>query len=170
MKTLLARLVGGAVVLTLLALVSCSPAKADAREDIKALEDRFIVAVKAKDLDAIMKVYVPDQSLFVFDVEPPRQYVGAAAYRKDWQAFLDSFNGPIIFELTDLDITTDDNLAYSHSIQRVAGTDKQGKKLDLTVRVTDVYKKINSNWLVIHEHVSVPVDLHTGKPDLTSKP
>jgi len=72
--------------------------------------------------------------------------------------------------LTDLDITTDDNLAYSHSIQRVAGTDKQGKKLDLTVRVTDVYKKINSNWLVIHEHVSVPVDLDTGKPDLTSNP
>ena len=117
-----------------------------------------------------MKVYVPDQTLFVFDVEPPRQYVGAAAYRKDWQAFLDSFNGAITFELTDLDITTDDNLAYSHSIQRVAGTDKQGEKLDLTVRVTDVYKKINGNWLVIHEHVSVPVDLDTGKPDLTSKP
>ena len=170
MKTLLARLVGGAVVLTLLALVFCPPAKADAREDIKALEARFIAAVKAKDLDAIMKVYVPDQTLFVFDVEPPRQYVGAAAYRKDWQAFLDSFNGAITFELTDLDITTDDNLAYSHSIQRVAGTDKQGKKLDLTVRVTDVCKKINGNWLVTHEHVSVPVDLDTGKPDLTSKP
>src|SRR4029077_1202095 len=107
-------------------------------------------------------LYIPDQTLFVFDVEPPRQYVGAAAYRKDWQAFLDSFNGPITFELTDLDITTDDNLAYSHSIQRVAGTDKQGKKLDLTVRVTDVYKKISGNWLVIHEHVSVPVDLDTG--------
>jgi len=169
MKTLLARLVGGAVVLTLSALVFCPPVKADAREDIKALEDRFIAAVKAKDLDAIMKVYVPDQTLFVFDVEPPRQYVGAAAYRKDWQAFLDSFNDAITFELTDLDVTTDDNLAYSHSIQRVAGTDKQGKKLDLTVRVTDVYKKINGNWLVIHEHVSVPVDLDTGKPDLTSK-
>ena len=170
MKALLARLAGGVVVLTLLVLVFCPLAKADARADIKALEDRFIAAFKAKDLDAIMKVYVPDQTLFVFDVEPPRQYVGAAAYRKDWQAFLDSFNGAITFELTDLDITTDDNLAYSHSIQRVAGTDKQGKKLDLTVRVTDVYKKINGNWLVIHEHVSVPVDLDSGKPDLTSKP
>src|SRR4029077_15699943 len=91
MNTLLARLVGGAVALTLSALVLCPPAKADARADIKALEDRFIAAVTAKDLDAIMKVYVPDQTLFVFDVEPPRQYVGAEAYRKDWQAFLDSF-------------------------------------------------------------------------------
>ena len=155
MKILLPRLVGGAVVLTLLALVLCPPAKADAQADIRALEDRFVAAVKAKDLDAIMKVYVPDQTLFVFDVVPPRQYVGAAAYRKDWQEFLDTFNGPITLDLTDLDITTDDSLAYGHSIQRVAGTNKQGKKLDLTVRVTDVYKKINGNWLVIHEHVSV---------------
>ena len=79
MKILLPRLVGGAVVLMLLALVLCPPAKADAQGDIKALEDRFIAALKAKDLDAIMKVYVPDQTLFVFDVVPPRQYVGAAA-------------------------------------------------------------------------------------------
>src|SRR5947207_115428 len=170
MKILLPRLVGGAVVLILLALVLCPPAKADAQADIKALEDRFIAAVKAKDLDGIMKVYVPGQTLFVFDVVPPRQYVGAAAYRKDWQTFLDTFEGPITVELTDLDVAADRNLAYSHSIQRVAGTDKQGKKLDLTVRVTDVYKKARGRWYIIHEHVSVPVDLNTGKPDLSSKP
>ena len=77
---------------------------------------------------------------------------------------------PITVELTELDVGADRNLAYSHSIQRVAGTDRQGKKLDLTVRVTDVYKKARGRWVLIHEHVSVPVDLGTGKPDLSSKP
>jgi uncharacterized protein (TIGR02246 family) len=143
---------------------------ADARADIRALEDRFVAAFKAKDVDAIMKVYAPDQTLVVFDVVPPRQYVGAAAYRKDWQTFLGNFDGPITVELTDLDAAADRNLAYSHSIQRVAGTDKQGKKLDLTVRVTDVYKRTRGGWRLIHEHVSVPVDLATDKPDLSSKP
>ena len=161
-------LLAGFALLAMLALGK--PAWADARTDIQALEDRFVAAVKAKDVDAIMKVYVPDQTLFVFDVVPPRQYVGAAAYRKDWQEFLGIFPGPITFEVSDFDIITGDDLAYSHSIQRVAGTDKKGKKLDVTVRVTDVYKKIAGNWLVIHEHVSVPVDLDTGKPDLSSKP
>ena len=164
----------GAIVGVILAALSMvafgSPARADAGADIRALEERFVAAFKAKDVDAIMKVYAPDQTLVVFDVVPPRQYVGAAAYRKDWQTFLDSFEGPITVELTDLDIAADRNLAYSHSIQRVAGTDKQGKKLDLTVRVTDVYKKARGRWLIIHEHVSVPVDLDAGKPDLTSKP
>jgi uncharacterized protein (TIGR02246 family) len=148
----------------------CPAAKADTQSDIKALEDRFVAAFKAKDVDAIMKVYVPDQSLVVFDVVPPRQFVGAAAYRKDWQDFLGSLNGPITVELTDLAIVSDHNLASGHSIQHVAGTDKQGKKLDLTVRVTDVYKKIKGQWLIVHEHVSIPVDLDTGKPDLASKP
>jgi uncharacterized protein (TIGR02246 family) len=147
-----------------------NPARADARADIKALEDRFVAAFKAKDLDAIMNVYAPGWALIVFDVIPPRQYAGSAAYRKDWQTFLDGFSGPITVELTDLDIGADRNLAYSHSIQRVAGTDKQSKKLDLTVRVTDVYQKIGGRWYVVHEHVSVPVDLDTDKGDLSSKP
>ncbi len=164
----------GAIVRAILVALSImafgSPARADARADIRALEERFVAAFKAKDLDGIMKVYAPDQTLVVFDVVPPRQYVGASAYRKDWQTFLDSFEGPITVELSDLDVAADRDLAYSHSIQHVAGTDKQGKKLDLTVRVTDVYKKVRGRWLIVHEHVSVPVDLDAGKPDLTSKP
>ena len=31
--------------------------------------------------DAIMKVYVPNESLVIFDIIPPRQYVGAKAFR-----------------------------------------------------------------------------------------
>jgi ketosteroid isomerase-like protein len=156
--------------LALAILASASTAWADAKSEIKALEDQFVAAVKAKDVDAIMRNYVPDQSLFVFDVVPPRQYVGAAAYRKDWQEFLGLFPGPISVEISDLDIVSDHNLAYGHSTQHVAGADKAGKQIDLTVRVTDVYRKIKGHWLVTHEHVSVPVDLDTGKPDLSSKP
>ncbi len=170
MKSLVVRLFAGAILMALSSLALSPPANADARADIKALEERFIAAFKAKDIDAIMRVYVPDQTLFVFDLVPPRQYVGAAAYRKDWQELLDNFNGPITVDLSELAIATDHSLAYGHCIQHVVGTDKQGKKLDLTVRVTDVYKKIKGHWLVVHEHVSVPVDLDTGKPDLTSKP
>jgi uncharacterized protein (TIGR02246 family) len=165
--------VGGtarAMLLTLSMIGFCAPAWGDATGDIRALEDRFVAAFKAKNADAVMKVYAPGQTLVVFDVVPPRQYVGEAAYRKDWQTFFDTFDGPISVELTDLDVAADRNLAYSHSIQHVAGTDKQGKKLDLTVRVTDVYKKAHGRWQIIHEHVSVPVDLETGKPDLASKP
>jgi len=148
--------------------VVCAQASDEAQ--IRALEDSFAAGVRAKDLDAIMKVYVPDQTLFVFDVVPPRQYVGAAAYRKDWEDFLSDLDGPVKFDITDLAVVADGNLGYSHSIQHVSGKNKKGEVLDLTVRVTDAYRKIDGHWLVTMEHVSVPVDLSTGQPDLQSKP
>jgi ketosteroid isomerase-like protein len=147
---------------------AAQPASDEAK--IRALEGQFAAAFNAKDVDAIMKVYVPDESLVVFDVVPPRQYVGAKAYRKDWQDFFASVKGPLKFEISDLSVTAAGPLGYGHSIQRISGTDAKGQPIDLTVRVTDVYRKIKGNWLIVHEHVSIPVDLDTGKPDLSSKP
>ena len=72
---------------------------------IKALEDRFLAAFKAKDVNGIMTVYVPDDSLFVFDAVPPRQYVGAQAYRKDWEGLMALFPGPIDVDFSDIDVT-----------------------------------------------------------------
>jgi len=158
------------VTLALGALPTPVQAAAGDEAGIRALEARFAAAVSAKDVNAVMKVYLPDESLVVFDVVPPRQYVGAKAYRKDWTDFLGSFNGPLKFEISDLSVMADGTMGFSHSIQHVTGTDTKGQPVDLTVRVTDVYRKIKGNWLVVHEHVSVPVDLDTGKPDLSSKP
>src|SRR5271170_3269034 len=121
---------------------------------IRALESRFVAAVNAKDVNAIMKVYVPDEGLFVFDLAPPREYVGAMAYAKDWTDFLGMFKGSLKFEISDLSVNTDRLMGFSHSIQRVTGTDTKGQPVALTVRVTDVYRKIKGNWLIVHEHVS----------------
>jgi len=75
--------------------VSPTGVRAESRDEasIRALESRFVAAVNAKDVNAIMKVYVADESLFVFDVVPPRQYVGAKTYAKDWTDFLGIFKG-----------------------------------------------------------------------------
>jgi ketosteroid isomerase-like protein len=137
---------------------------------IRKLEQRFMSAFKAKDIAGIMASYVPDESLFVFDVIPPRQYVGFEAYKKDWQNFLGQFSGPVSADISDLKVTVSGDLAFGHSIQRVAGTLKNGKKLEMNARVTDCYRKVKGKWLIVHEHVSVPVDIGTGMADLESKP
>ena len=71
--------------------------------------------------------------------------------------------------MSDLDIAVGGDVAYGHKVQRSSFTDKDGKKAEVTVRVTDGYQKVNGQWLISHEHVSVPVDLATLKPDLDSK-
>lgn len=136
-----------------------SGVRLDDEAAIQALEDRFAAAVNAGDVDAIMKNYIPDKSLVVFDVVPRAEYLGADAYRKDWVDFFTHFRGVPKIAITDLGITVDGNLGFSHSFQRVTGTDTQGHSVDRTVRVTDGYRKIDGNWLIVLEHVSVPVDL-----------
>ncbi|HTE29512.1 MAG TPA: nuclear transport factor 2 family protein [Chryseolinea sp.] len=136
---------------------------------IRALEDRFAAAFNAGDIDAMMKNYIPGKGLVVFDVVPPRQHLGADAYRKAWMGFFTHFTGRPKIAITDLSVTVEGNLGFSHSIQQVTGTDTQGHSVDRTVRVTDGYRKIDGNWFIVLEHVSVPVDLTTGKPDFTSK-
>ncbi|MGD0798215.1 MAG: SgcJ/EcaC family oxidoreductase [Acidobacteriaceae bacterium] len=137
--------------------------------EIRALEDRFAAAVKAKDVNAIMALYVPDQSLIAYDVVPPLQYTGADAYRKDWQDTFAGSPGPVDFSVGGLEVVTGGNVAYSYSIQHATFTDKDGKKTELTVRVTDGYKKVNGHWLIAHEHASIPVDLATMKGEAEAK-
>ena len=167
-----------AAIVLIVAGVTCSCSQRTANQpnnqaDIDAINasvQRQVAAVNAKDINGIMAYYVPDDSLVVFDALPPRQYLGAAAYRKDWEGFLAAYPSTVQAITSDWKIETDGNLAYSHGFYRTNGPGKDGKPLDLTVRVTDVYKKINGKWLVVHEHVSWPVDLATGQPDLSSKP
>jgi ketosteroid isomerase-like protein len=117
-----------------------------------------------------MSVYIPDQSLFVFDAVSPRQYVGAKAFRKDFEEFLACSRGRSDTGSAISAFAASGVLVYSHRIDTWTLTDKAGKRVTLVFRVTDVYRKINGMWLIVHEHISFPVDPTTGKADMLSKP
>jgi ketosteroid isomerase-like protein len=137
---------------------------------IEALEARFAAAFNAKDVNAIMRVYEPGPGLFVFDVTPPRQHLGWADYKADWEETFKPTRGPVHFSISHLSITVVGPVAYGHSIQESRFTRANGSKADVIVRVSDVYRRIHGKWLIVQEHVSVPVDLDTGKADLLSRP
>jgi ketosteroid isomerase-like protein len=139
------------------------------KAQIEALERGFSAGFNAKSTAKVMSYYARD-GLFVFDVTPPRQHVGWASYKKDWDEIFAAFPGPLSFKISDLSVTVAGDVAYGHSIQTSNFTAKDGAKVELVARVTDVYRKIDGHWKIVQEHVSVPVDLDTMKPDPLSKP
>lgn len=159
-----------ASVLALLVFARHSGAKESDEAEIRAMEAAMIKAFAAKDVDNALAAYLQDDTLFVFDAIPPRQYVGIKAWRADNEGFVAMFQGPLKAEMSDLTVTTNGQLGFGHNIQRFIGTDKNGKPADMTFRVSDGYKKINGKWLIVEEHISFPVDITTGKADLSSKP
>lgn len=136
---------------------------------IEALYQAYVKAFKAKDVTAIMANYDRDE-LFVFDVIPPREYPSWDAYKKDWENLFTTLPGPTDNDLSELSITVVGPVAYARNIQTGHFTGPSGAKLDWAVRVTDVLRKVKGKWLIVQEHVSVPVDFATGKADLMSKP
>ncbi len=138
-----------------------------AAEIIRVLEGG-VEAVRARDIDGVMSIYAPE--LVAFDIVPPLRYVGVDAYRKPWEEVFSSFQGPIGYEIHDLSITVGDEVAFTHSLNRISGTMNTGHKTDLWVRCTACLRKINGKWLIVHTQVSVPVDLETGRAVLSLKP
>ena len=135
---------------------------------IQQLIDGFQRAIRAKDLGGVLSVYAPD--IVSFDLVPPMQHVGIAAYRRPWEATFASFEGPIGYEVSDLHITATDEVAFSHSLNRMRGTTKDGQRISVWVRWTACFRKLDGRWLVTHEQVSVPIDMESGKALLDLEP
>ena len=128
--------------------------KAIDEAQIRQLIENWAKAVRAKDINGLMSYYTPD--ILVFDVAPPLQYAGTDAYRKNFEEWFPSFEGPVGCEIRDLSITTGDNVAFSHSLNRISGTRTNGEETDVWVRATVGFRKVDGKWRIAHEHVSVP--------------
>ena len=121
---------------------------------IQKLIDSWVQTIRAKDVNGVMSNYAQD--ILLFDLAPPLSYRGADAYRKNWEEWFASWQGQIGYEIRDLNITVGDDVAFSHSLNRISGIRTSGEATDVWVRSTACYRKINGRWLITHEHVSVP--------------
>lgn len=128
-----------------------TPTRGDAQ--IRGRIDAWARALRAKDINALMAHYAPD--IVTFDVMP-LQTLGADAYRRNFEAWFASVQGPIDYEIRDLDITTKDDVAFCHYVGHVRCTRTSGEKNDYWVRVTMGFQKMNGQWMATHEHVSLP--------------
>jgi uncharacterized protein (TIGR02246 family) len=144
-------------------------AQSEATDDaeIRALIDDRVEAVRARDVNRAMSSIAPD--IWTFDVVNSLQSLGSEASRKRTEAWFSSFQGPIGFEMRDLRISMGDEVAFSHSLNRYSGTQEGAVEIDMWVRATTCYRKIDGKWVITHEHQSVPFDGETGRAstDLT---
>jgi uncharacterized protein (TIGR02246 family) len=121
---------------------------------IRALIDDWASAVRAKDVEAVMRHYAAD--VVAFDLAPPLQYTGADALRTSLAAWFPTFRGPVGYDIRDLHVTTGEDVAFCRSLSRISGTRTDGEATDVWVRAIIGLRKIDGTWKVAHEHASVP--------------
>jgi len=135
---------------------------------IKQQIDNFVKAFREKNVDLMMSLFSP--GMVSFDIIPPLQYTGSDAYRKVWQETFALFQDPLEIEISDLHLTTGKDVAFSYCFLRLNATMVDGYKIDYWERLTCCFQKVNNKWLIIHEHVSLPTDLKSGKAVMNLKP
>ncbi len=123
--------------------------------------DTVIDGLHDKDLDAVRQAYTDD--VVSFDIEPPLQHVGIAAKLANWANVFRVFK-TVTYDVRDLTFTIGNEVAFGHAFARLHGTLTNGVSSDgMWVRVAYGLRKIDGDWRIAHDQVSVPFDITTGK-------
>lgn len=144
-------------------------AAGSAEAAIRALQNDWLKQVATQDVDRIMTLYAPD--VVAYDAITQLRFKGREAYAKQWEACLTMCPGPMTFEIHDLDVAANGDVAFSHHLLKHAGKDPEsGEDHTCWMRVTSGYRKRDGKWVIVHEHFSAPIDMESGKAIFDATP
>ena len=129
--------------------------------EIRQRIDALVEAIRNTDLEGVKPIYAPD--IVSFDVIPPLQHRGAEAQWKNWADVFAAYQPPLGYEVRDLTITVGGDVAFAHSLNRISGTLRNGRRSDYWVRWTPCFRKLDGEWRIVHHQASVPMDVESGQ-------
>ena len=132
---------------------------ASPRSAVEALLNSRTEAVWHKDIERLMSLYSSD--IVYFDLVPGLQYTGVTALRARFLEWFAAFDGPITMGARDLHIQEHGDLAIAFMLNRTSGRLKNGRDVGYWVRATVCWQRSDRGWSIVHEHISVPVDMAT---------
>ena len=135
---------------------------------VNAVIDAMAKAVRAGDVDAMLAQCAP--GIVIFDMVPPIKHEGEDSIRALWSKTLEPFQPPLEFEFKEVDITIGGNVAFARCFSRFGGTRSDGTRVANWMRSTLGFQKVDGRWRIVHQHVSVPFDMQTGKAMLELEP
>lgn len=128
-----------------------------------------------QDVDGMMSFYVPD--IYTYDLmaapEPDGlklAFDGEAIWRQNWVTFFEMFEDDLKVTIDDLTVYQSGDIATVRGLTRLQGTLISGQYVDMWARETNVLRRVNGTWLIVHDHVSVPIDFASGQALMSLKP
>jgi ketosteroid isomerase-like protein len=149
----LALLVGFAVV------ILASTATSNDREEaaLRALVPKIVAAWGTMDISKVAPYYAADADFAYFDIVPLK-YNNWKEYSEGAQKYLFDPNRSISAKLNeDLAVHRRGSLAWATFTLAIDLVSKEGSSSHLNARWTMVLEKRAKEWIVVHEHVSVPL-------------
>jgi ketosteroid isomerase-like protein len=96
--------------------------------------------------------------MVMFDLPPPLQCKGIAAYEQTWSLMFQYHKPGAAFDFQELAVTASPDVAFAVAIMR-CGPDSSRNPADkhgFLFRLTVGLRKVSGGWRIAHEHHSVP--------------
>jgi PhnB protein len=130
-------------------------------EAIRALIEARADAMRRK--DAAAGIVLLADGIVAFEMIPPLVLPAEAA--RSEQAMMGWFagwEGGIEIEIRELVIHVDGDVAFTHSLNPLAGTRLGGGRTDIWMRSTLGFRRTPDGWRIVHGHTSAPFDPADG--------
>jgi len=122
---------------------------------IRTVIENWAAAVRNKDINGILAHHSGD--MVMYDVPPPFQSVGIDAYRSTWDIFF-KYTKPDVFDIQELHVIAGEHVAFCYATMKCADKSGSADFVELPFRLTIGLKKIDSQWIIVHEHHSIPAE------------
>jgi uncharacterized protein (TIGR02246 family) len=140
----------------------------EANQELEAVIEARVRGVRAKDLEAVLRLYAED--VVAFDLVAPLQHRGREGLKKRLAEWFASFSTDIDYELRDVELSVSGDVAFDHHLTHVHATNRSGQVIDMWFRESVGYRSVSGQWLVVHQHSSVPMNMTNGQADITLRP
>jgi ketosteroid isomerase-like protein len=126
----------------------------EAQDEIRALIERRIAAMRSKDANAAIACLAED--VVAFELAPPLALPpGAARDAEGLAAWLGGFE-ELDVSVRDMTIEAGGDVGFAHAMHHLSGTRPGGRPVSLWMRSTLCFRRDAGGWKIAHAHTSVP--------------
>ena len=124
-----------------------------ANDSPQALQDAFMTAMRANDVEGLAACYTADATNFPLD---SMSGIGPDSVRASWGGFFGVFR-IIDASLSDDQLVVLGDTAVAWGLFNITAVPVEGgEPVEMQGRYTDVAKNIDGTWLYVMDHASVP--------------
>lgn len=127
--------------------------------DVAEIRDLMVVperAMRERDADALVARFTDDVT--EYNLAPPLRQPNATTRDPEAvRSWFAGFDGPLGFEVRDLETTVAGDIAYCHGLNRLSATPTGSPEaFTLWFRFTAGLRKVEGSWRIAHLHESTP--------------
>ncbi|WP_445949258.1 nuclear transport factor 2 family protein [Sphingorhabdus sp.] len=144
-------------------LASCAnvekPITFNAPADLAAIKLIETTMATETNMDKLIGYYADDAT--VLDIYAPGIYKGRDQIYAGFAPQMAAIQS-ITHRVAEMSVTTNGNFACAASQIEFDAVFNDGKKMSLSVRQLDAFKKIGNEWKIVQQHISLPIDPKSG--------